>query len=87
MCKAYTLKDNDGLMAELKSMHGKMVNNTVNYIIDDEEAFKAFLKNGKIGLSNSAAERMFRHKAMVRRRSAPPLRLLKNLLKIKFTLK
>ena len=24
MCKTYTLEDNDGLMAELKSMHGKM---------------------------------------------------------------
>ena len=24
MCKPYTLEDNDGLMAELKSMHGKM---------------------------------------------------------------
>ena len=24
MCKPYTLEDNDGLMAELKSMHGRM---------------------------------------------------------------
>ena len=24
MCKTYTLEDNDGLMAELKSMHGRM---------------------------------------------------------------
>lgn len=24
MCKTYTLEDNDGLMTELKSMHGKM---------------------------------------------------------------
>ncbi|KWW27194.1 MAG: transposase IS66 [bacterium P201] len=35
--------------------------------LDDEKAFKAFLKNGRIELSNSAAERMFRHIAMGRR--------------------
>ena len=44
-----------------------MVNDAVNYILDDEKAFKAFLKNGRIELSNSAAERMFRHIAMGRR--------------------
>ncbi|MEE3358227.1 MAG: IS66 family transposase, partial [Lachnospiraceae bacterium] len=47
--------------------YGKMVNDAVNYILDDEKAFKAFLKNGRIELSNSAAERMFRHIAMGRR--------------------
>ena len=40
---------------------------SANYILDDEKAFKAFLKNGRIELSNSAAERMFRHIAMGRR--------------------
>ena len=35
--------------------YGKMVNDAVNYILDDEKAFKAFLKNGRIELSNSAA--------------------------------
>jgi hypothetical protein len=47
--------------------YGKMVNDAVNYILDDEKAFKAFLKHGRIELSNSAAERMFRHIAMGRR--------------------
>ena len=47
--------------------YGKMVNDAVDYILDDEKAFKAFLKHGRIELSNSAAERMFRHIAMGRR--------------------
>ena len=51
-------------MRRRKDDYGKMVNDAVNYILDDEKAFKAFLKNGRIELSNSAAERMFRHIAM-----------------------
>lgn len=54
-------------MRRQKEEYGKMVNDAVNYILDDENAFKAFLKNGRIELSNSAAERMFRHIAMGRR--------------------
>ena len=54
-------------MRRLAEDYGKMVNDAVNYILDDEKAFKAFLKNGRIELSNSAAERMFRHIAMGRR--------------------
>ena len=54
-------------MRRRKDDYGKMVNEAVNYILDDEKAFKAFLKNGRIELSNSAAERMFRHIAMGRR--------------------
>lgn len=54
-------------MRRKKADYGKMVNDAVNYILDDEKAFKAFLKNGRIELSNSAAERMFRHIAMGRR--------------------
>jgi hypothetical protein len=58
--------------------YGKMVNDAVNYILDDEKAFKAFLKNGRIELSNSAAERMFRYIAMGRRSSTLSLGLSKN---------
>lgn len=54
-------------MRRRKEEYGKMVNDAVNYILDDEKAFKAFLKNGRIELSNNAAERMFRHIAMGRR--------------------
>lgn len=54
-------------MRRRKDDYGKMVNDAVNYILDDEKAFKAFLKNGRIELSNNAAERMFRHIAMGRR--------------------
>ena len=54
-------------MRRRKEDYGKMVNDAVDYILDDEKAFKAFLKHGRIELSNSAAERMFRHIAMGRR--------------------
>ena len=54
-------------MRRRRDDYGKMVNDAVDYILDDEKAFKAFLKNGRIELSNSAAERMFRHIAMGRR--------------------
>ena len=54
-------------MRRRKDDYGKMVNDAVDYILDDEKAFKAFLKHGRIELSNSAAERMFRHIAMGRR--------------------
>lgn len=54
-------------MRRRKDEYGKMVNDAVDYILDDEKAFKAFLKHGRIELSNSAAERMFRHIAMGRR--------------------
>ena len=65
-------------MRRRKDDYGKMVNDAVDYILDDEKAFKAFLKHGRIELSNSAAERMFRHIAMGRRRSALPLGSSKN---------
>ena len=42
-------------MRRRKGDYGKMVNDAVDYILDDEKAFKAFLKHGRIELSNSAA--------------------------------
>lgn len=38
-----------------------------NYVLTDEEAFKAFLNNGLIEIDNNAIERCFRHIAMGRR--------------------
>ena len=39
----------------------------INYMLDDEKGFKAFLTDGAIELSNDDTERMFRHIAMGRR--------------------
>lgn len=39
----------------------------VNYILDDEVAFRRFLDDGHVEMHNVAAERMFRHIAMGRR--------------------
>lgn len=38
-----------------------------NYVLTDEDAFKAFLKNGLIEMDNNAIERCFRHIAMGQR--------------------
>lgn len=38
-----------------------------NYVLTDEDAFKAFLNNGLIEIDNNAIERCFRHIAMGRR--------------------
>lgn len=38
-----------------------------NYVLTDEDAFKAFLSNGLIEIDNNAIERCFRHIAMGRR--------------------
>lgn len=47
--------------------YGATVMNAVNYILDDEVAFRRFLDDGHIEMHNIAAERMFRHIAMGRR--------------------
>lgn len=49
------------------SEYGKLVQRAVDYVLDDEDAYKVFLINPMIPLSNNAAERMFRHIAMGRR--------------------
>ena len=54
-------------MRRRRDDYGELVNSAVNYMLDDEKSFKAFLKDGRIELSNNAAERMFRHIAMGRR--------------------
>lgn len=49
------------------SEYGKLVQRAVDYVLDDENAYKVFLINPMIPLSNNSAERMFRHIAMGRR--------------------
>ena len=52
---------------KLDSSYGSMVQRAVNYVLDDEKAFKVFLQDGRIEMHNNAIERMFRHLAMGRR--------------------
>ena len=47
--------------------YGSLMKRAINYMLDDEKGFKAFLTDGAIELSNNAVERMFRHIAMGRR--------------------
>lgn len=46
--------------------YGASVMDAVNYILDDEVAFRRFLDDGHIEMHNIAVERMFRHIAMGR---------------------
>ena len=60
-----------GLLKKMKAEKGKygaLVMRAVNYILDDEEAFKKFLHDGRIEMHNNAVESVFRHIAMGRRR-------------------
>ena len=50
-----------------KDKYGALVMKAVNYILDDEEAFKKFLQDGRIEMHNNAVESVFRHIAMGRR--------------------
>ena len=50
-----------------KNKYGALVMRAVNYILDDEEAFKKFLHDGRIEMHNNAVESVFRHIAMGRR--------------------
>lgn len=47
--------------------YGQMVHRAVDYILDDEDAFRTFLSDGRIDMHNIAIERCFRHIAMGRR--------------------
>lgn len=47
--------------------YGQMVHRAVDYILDDEDAFRTFLLDGRIDMHNIAIERCFRHIAMGRR--------------------
>ena len=49
------------------SRYGAAVMKSVDYILDDEVAFRRFLDDGHVEMHNIAAERMFRHIAMGRR--------------------
>lgn len=44
-----------------KDKYGALVMRAVNYILDDEEAFKKFLHDGRIEMHNNADESVFRH--------------------------
>ena len=63
----------DSRMEMLKKMraagdeYGQMVHRAVDYILDDEYAFRTFLSDGRIDMHNIAIERCFRHIAMGRR--------------------
>lgn len=63
----------DRIMEMLKKMraagdeYGQMVHRAVDYILDDEDAFRTFLSEGRIDMHNIAIERCFRHIAMGRR--------------------
>ena len=52
---------------KLDSSYSAMVQRAVNYVLDDEKAFKVFLQDGRVEMHNNAVERMFRHLAMGRR--------------------
>ena len=54
-------------MKREKDKYGALVMRAVNYILDDEEAFKKFLLDGRIEMHNNAVESVFRHIAMGRR--------------------
>ena len=63
----------DRIMEMLKKMraagdeYGQMVHRAVDYILNDEDAFRTFLSDGRIDMHNIAVERYFRHIAMGRR--------------------
>ena len=63
----------DRIMEMLKKMraagdeYGQMVHRAVDYILDDEDAFRTLLSDGRIDMHNIAIERCFRHIAMGRR--------------------
>ena len=44
-----------------------MVHRAIDYLLDDEEAFKRFLYDGHLDMHNIAIERCFRHIAIGRR--------------------
>ena len=50
-----------------KEKYGALVMKAINYILDDEEAFKKFLHDGRIEMHNNVVESVFRHIAMGRR--------------------
>ena len=63
----------DRKVGKLKKMraagdeYGKMVHRAVDYLLDDEEAFRRFLYDGHLDMHNIAIERCFRHIAIGRR--------------------
>lgn len=58
-----TLKD----MKSNSADYGNEAIEAINYMLNDEDAFKAFLGHGLIEMDNNAIERCFRHIAMGRR--------------------
>lgn len=62
----------DYVLSTLKNMkstpaeYGEKATEAINYLLNDEDAFKAFLGHGLIEIDNNAIERCFRHIAMGR---------------------
>ena len=62
----------DCIFSALKNMkanardYGEEAMAVINYLLNDEDAFRAFLKHGLIEIDNNAIERCFRHIAMGR---------------------
>ena len=54
-------------MKKEKDKYGALVMKAVDYMLDDEDAFKKFLHDGRIEMHNNAVESVFRHIAMGRR--------------------
>lgn len=68
----YSLPIVDAIMRRLKAIrgdtsYGTLAQRAARYILDDEQAFRMFLTDGRIMMHNNTAERMFRHIAMGRR--------------------
>lgn len=63
----------DYILSTLSSMksnakdYGEEAMEAINYVLNDEDAFRAFLRHGLIEIDNNAIERCFRHIAMGRR--------------------
>lgn len=62
----------DSIMEFLKGVrdskdYGELAKRAANYMLNDEHAFRAFLRNGYIEIENNAIERLFRHLATGRR--------------------
>ena len=68
----YSLPIVDAIMRRLKAIrgdtsYGTLAQRAARYILDDEQAFRMFLTDGRIMMHNNTAERMFRHIAIGRR--------------------
>ncbi len=54
-------------MAKQENTYGELMKRAIKYMLDDEQAFRNYLIDGRIEMHNNACERLFRHLAMGRR--------------------